>query len=97
MLLNDGRRPGIGCSYTFALARESLTDGHELYVGPRVVYHNSKDDDFEFGAAAFYRFPIVPSQPGKHTIDAIGGLGLLDHRDDWQLGVTVGAAYGYQF
>jgi hypothetical protein len=97
VLLNDRPRPGVGFSWTFAIADGSLPKEQELFIGPRIVYHNN-DDDWEVGGIAFYRFPIVPSQPGKHSIDAIGGLGLLqDKDDDWGLGITFGAAYGYQF
>jgi hypothetical protein len=97
IIVNDRPRPGVGFSWTFAIADGALPNEQELFVGPRVVLHNN-DDDLEIGAIALYRFPIVPSQAGKHTIDAIGGLGLLeDDDDDWGLGITFGAAYGYQF
>jgi hypothetical protein len=57
------------------------------------------EDHFGWEASAFgyYEFPIVPSHPGHHYIEAIGGLGILEKHDDPEFGVTIGAAYAYQF
>lgn len=110
LFLNDRPRPGIAGSVSWGVLGDVLPAGHELFIGPRLAYHNNRhdhdgrrDDDhdlhygFEFGAVGFYVFPIVPSQPGRHWIEIIAAPGIVDSKDDWDPAITVGAAYGYAF
>lgn len=99
ILINDDSRPGIGFSYTFAVAGGLLPERQNLFIGPRVVLHNNEEEDIrgEIGIVAFYRFSILADEDSPHSIDAIGALGYLDEKDDWDPAFTLGAAYGYQF
>jgi len=99
LLINDDSRPGIGFSYTFAIADGALPRRQTLFIGPRVVLHNNDEEDIrgEIGAVAFYRFLLGAKEDSPHSIDAIGALGYLDEKNDWDPAFTVGAAYGYQF
>lgn len=108
VFFNDPPRPGIAASVSVSLLHGRLPQGHELFVGGRLAYHNDRRDHprrdqeelrygFEAAGVAFYALPIVPSRPGRHWIEGMLALGVVDHDDDWDPAITVGAAYGYQF
>lgn len=107
VLINRRDLPGLAASVTFPIAAGSLPNDQELHLGPRLVFHNERyhggkyDDDLRYGLGVevfgIYDFPIVPSQPGRHGIQALAALGVVDHRDDLDLSLTVGAAYAYRF
>ena len=106
-LINRRDLPGLALSVTFPIAAGSLPGDQELHLGPRLVFHNERyrggkyDDDLRYGLGfevfGIYDFPIVPSQPGRHGIQALAALGVVDHRDDLDPSLTVGAAYAFSF
>jgi hypothetical protein len=72
---------------------------HDVRRGNGTIRHEDGDVRYGFEASAFgqYIFPIIPSKPDRHYIEAIAGLGVIDHDDDADPSITVGAAYAYQF
>lgn len=116
VLLNEDALPGIACSLSWSIAQGELPMGQQLFIGPRLAYHNERydhdrrnragrvvhdEDDVRYGweASAFgqYIFPIAPSHPDRHYIEALGGLGIIDKDGDAKPSLTLGAAYAYQF
>jgi hypothetical protein len=101
--INDDSRVGAGVLLAWDLGKGfGLPDGHDLYLGPRVVYHNSDHDKWELDGEAIYSFPIFHQNPNRHFIEIIGSVGYLQHRDDDdsqsnRFGATIGIGYAFQF
>jgi hypothetical protein len=107
VILNLDDLPGLAVSATVPVASGSLPATQSLWIGPRLVFHNDRydggkrDGDLAYGfgaeAMALYTFAIIPEQPGRHSIELIGALGLVDHHDDTDISLTIGAGYGFKF
>ena len=101
--INDDSRAGAGIMLGWDLGKGiGLPEGHDLYVGPRAVYHNSDHDKFEIDAEAIYSFPLFHQNPNRHFIEIIGSAGYLQHRNDDdsvdnRFGATIGVGYAFQF
>ncbi len=103
VFINEDSRIGVALSLSWDLVPSiNLPDGHEFYIGPRVVYHNSDHDKWGLDAIAIYSFPLFSDKPFHHHIEIIGTAGVLEHRDDndnvsSRLGASIGVGYAYKF
>ncbi len=101
--ISEDGRVGGGASVNWNLRFFDLPDNQRLTVGPRVVYHNSDDSGWEADALAIWHLDLVPSQRGRHFLEVIGALGVLQNKEegpdynDAEFGASIGVGYGYQF
>lgn len=103
VFINEDSRVGAGVSLDWDLGRVvQLPHDQDLYVGPRVVYHNSNHDKWELGGTAIYSIPIFSGHPERNHLEIIGAAGYLEHRSNDgdhsdRFGGTLGLGYAYQF
>lgn len=108
VFLSEDERLGGGGAVLFA-PHFNLPAGHDLCVGPRLVYHNSDDTGFEADALATYSVALAGTQPSaQHFVGGLAALGLRDdrqhdhdddhrHHHDLAIGASVGVFYSYRF
>ncbi len=103
LFINEDERVGAAVSLSWDLAPVfTLPAGHELFLGPRVAYHNSDHSKWGFDAMALYSFPLFPDREFRHNIEIMGTVGILQHRDDSdkvssRFGASLGVGYAYRF
>jgi hypothetical protein len=118
VFLNDSSRAGVACSLTWELktspnAPIHLPPGQDIFLGPRVAYHNRDQDGWEVGALGIYSIaldPLVAAQPDRdaprvraaepsHFLEILASLGAIEHKhpDDLRFSGTLGLAFAYQF
>ena len=101
VFLSEDANVGGGGSIAWNLTFLDLPDRHAITLGPRVVYHNSDDSGWEADAQAIYSFDFLGSAHGRHYLEIIGSVGVLQDtsevNDKTQLGASIGVGYGFQF
>lgn len=101
--INEDGRVGFGGAVAWELDFIKLPEHHRLAVGPRVVYHNSDESGWEADVMAIWSIDLVASQRGRHYLEIIGAVGVLEEEEDNDkdeesvVGASVGIGYGFQF
>ncbi len=116
--LNDNGRVGAAVSLSWGLRsssndRYALPGGSDIFLGPRVAFHNRDVDGWEVGAIGIYSLALdqyfrAPADrdeiarhapPPSHFLEIIGTLGGIEHKhpDDIRFAGAVGLAFAYQF
>lgn len=99
IFLNEDGDVGGGGAIAWEPGFIDLPERHALALGPRVVYHNSDESGWEFDLMAIWSFDLIPSQRGRHFLEVIGAVGVLqdEEDDDHTVGASGGIGYGFQF
>lgn len=101
LFLNEDNRLGFAASIGWELEFLNLPERQALTIGPRLVYHNSDEYGWGIDALVIWHFDLVPSQRGRHFLEAIGAVGAIEEEkggdDDVEPGFSVGIGYGFQF
>lgn len=102
VFINDDdhdRDVGAGLSVGFQVF--DLPERHAITIGPRIVHHNSDDYGWGADAMAIWHFDLVPSHRGRHFLEVIGTVGVIEEErrgdNDADPAASVGAGYGFQF
>lgn len=103
VFINEDGRAGFGGAVAWELDFFDLPERHRLAVGPRVVYHNSDESGLEADVMAIWSIDLVASQRGRHYLEIIGAVGVLQEEDEngdddeRVVGASGGIGYGFQF
>lgn len=103
VFINEDGKVGAGGAIAWEPGFIDLPKRHALAFGPRVVYHNSDESGWEVNLLAIWSFDLVPSQHGRHYLEVIGAVGVLEEQeedgDDEEsvVGASIGIGYGFQF
>lgn len=101
VFFNEDNRLGFAASVGWELAFLDLPDRHAITVGPRLVNHNSDDYGWGVDGLAIWHFDLVPAQRGRHFLEVIGAIGVIEEEqsgdNDAELGFSGGIGYGFQF
>ena len=103
VFINEDANAGGGASIGWELSFLPMMEGSCITLGPRVVYHNSDDKGWEADALAIWHCDLVPSQKGRHFLEVIGAIGVVetdkdgDNNHQTKVGGTIGIGYGFQF
>ncbi len=100
LFIHDGDRPAGGLAFLWHTTFLDLPESHDLYMGPRVAYHNGEHKDDPRGELSYmglYSMPIPPLQAdSRHSIEIFAALGIVDE-DGTELSATGGAGYFFKF
>jgi hypothetical protein len=101
VFLNEDERVGAGISLGWEFTFLNLPDTQHLTVGPRFLYHNSDESGWEGDVLGIWGIDFFPSHHGRHLIEVIGAVCVLEEEkdgdDDIVIGASIGIGYGYQF
>jgi hypothetical protein len=100
LFIHDRKRPAAAFAFLWRATFARLAERHALHMGPRVAFHNGKDDHDPRGEIAYmgaYTMPIPPLSPDtKHHINMFAALGIMD-ADGTEVAATFGAGYFFAF
>lgn len=101
VFVNEDGKVGAGGAIAWSPEFIDLPERHALALGPRVLFHNSDDSGWEVDLLAIWSFDLIPSQRGRHFLEIIGAVGVLEDRegpdDETEVGASAGIGYGFQF
>ncbi len=100
LFIHDKDRPAGAFAFLWHTTFLKLPENHDLYMGPRVAYHNGRENDDargELSYMALYNLPIPPI-PGdsRHHLEIFAALGIID-KDGTEVAATAGAGYFFKF
>jgi hypothetical protein len=103
VFVNEDGKVGGGGAVAWELGFFNLPERNALALGPRVVFHNSDESGWELDLMAIWSFDLVPSQRGRHFLEVIGAVGVLEEEEEngsdeeSVVGASIGIGYGFQF